>query len=74
MNLLVCTSPDELRRTMQALIEYYKHRRYHEAMGNPTPADVYYADDEKSCAGEQNRNNARSSGGCAIIWAVNAKP
>ena len=42
MNLLVYTSPEELRRTMQAFIEYYNHRRYHEAIGNVTPADVYY--------------------------------
>jgi hypothetical protein len=42
MNLLVSISPDELRRTMQAFIEYYKHRRYHEAIANVTPADVYY--------------------------------
>jgi RNA-directed DNA polymerase len=42
MNLLVYTSPDELRRTMQAFIDYYNHRRYHEAVGNVTPADVYY--------------------------------
>ena len=42
MNLLVYTSPDELRRTMQAFIDYYNHRRYHEAIGNVTPADVYY--------------------------------
>jgi transposase InsO family protein len=34
--------PDELRRTMQDFIEYYDHRRYHEAIGNVTPADVYY--------------------------------
>ncbi len=42
MNLLVYTSPDELRRTMQDFIAYYNHRRYHEAIGNVTPADVYY--------------------------------
>jgi putative transposase len=42
MNLLVYTSPDELRRTMQTFIDYYNHRRYHEAIGNVTPADVYY--------------------------------
>jgi transposase InsO family protein len=42
MNLLVYTSPDELRRTMREFIEYYNHRRYHEAIGNATPADVYY--------------------------------
>jgi RNA-directed DNA polymerase len=42
MNLLVYTSPDELRRTMRDFIAYYNHRRYHEAIGNVTPADVYY--------------------------------
>jgi putative transposase len=42
MNLLVYTSPDELRRTMQEFIDYYNYRRYHEAIGNVTPADVYY--------------------------------
>ncbi len=42
MNLLVYTSPDELRRTMQDFIEYYNHRRYHEAISNVTPADAYY--------------------------------
>jgi len=42
MNLLVYTSPDHLRRTMQDFIAYYNHRRYHEAIGNVTPADVYY--------------------------------
>jgi len=42
MNLLIYTSPDELRRTMQEFIDYYNHRRYHEAIGNVTPADVYY--------------------------------
>ena len=42
MNLLVYTSPDELCRTMQDFIEYYNYRRYHEAIGNVTPADVYY--------------------------------
>ncbi len=42
MNLLIYTSPDELRCSMQNFIEYYNHRRYHEALGNVTPADVYY--------------------------------
>jgi hypothetical protein len=42
MNLLVYTSPDEVRRTMQDFIEYYNDRRYYEAISNVTPADVYY--------------------------------
>ena len=47
MNLLVYTSPDELGRTMQDFIEYCNYRRYHEAIGNVTPADVYYGRREK---------------------------
>ena len=42
MNLLIYTSPEELRCTMLAFIDYYNHRRYHEAIGNVTPADAYY--------------------------------
>jgi RNA-directed DNA polymerase len=42
LNLLVYTSPDELRRAMAEFIEFYNQRRYHEGIGNVTPADVYY--------------------------------
>jgi putative transposase len=42
MNLLIYTSPEELRRTMQEFVVYYNYHRYHEAIGNVTPADVYY--------------------------------
>jgi RNA-directed DNA polymerase len=42
LNLLVFTSPEALRATMAEFIEFYNHRRYHEGIGNVTPADVYY--------------------------------
>ena len=47
MNLLIYTSPEELRRTMQEFIVYYNYHRYHEAVGNVTPADVYYGQREE---------------------------
>jgi transposase InsO family protein/transposase-like protein len=33
--------PSELREAIQAFIEYYNYRRYHEGLGNVTPYDVY---------------------------------
>jgi hypothetical protein len=50
MNLLVCTSLDELCRTMQDFIECHNYHRYHEAIGNVIPPDVYCGR-KKSCAG-----------------------
>ena len=42
VNLLVYTSPEQLRAAMAEFIEFYNHRRYHEGIGNVTPADVYF--------------------------------
>ncbi len=42
VNLLVYTSPESLRAAMADFIEFYNHRRYHEGIGNVTPADVYF--------------------------------
>jgi hypothetical protein len=39
---LVFTSPEALRAAMAEFIEFYKYQRYHEGIGNVTPADVYY--------------------------------
>jgi len=33
--------PSELKEAIQAFIEHYNYRRYHEGLGNITPYDVY---------------------------------
>jgi transposase InsO family protein len=42
VNLFVYHSPEALTEAMNEFVTYYNHRRYHEALGNVTPADVYY--------------------------------
>ena len=42
INQVPCDMPSELKEAIGNFVEYYNHRRYHEALGNVTPADVYY--------------------------------
>ena len=34
--------PGDLEAQIEAFIEHYNHRRYHESLNNVTPADVYF--------------------------------
>ena len=39
-------SPDDLRGQIEAFVEYYNYRRYHESLDNVTQADVYTGRDQ----------------------------
>jgi transposase InsO family protein len=41
LSLIPYEMPDELREAIEAFIEYYNYRRYHEGLGDVTPYDVY---------------------------------
>jgi putative transposase len=34
--------PGDLEQQIEAFVDYYNNRRYHESLGNLTPADVYH--------------------------------
>ena len=41
LNLVLYRNPKELEETLEQFVRWYNHQRYHEALGNLRPADVY---------------------------------
>jgi putative transposase len=42
VKLVVHETPSVLEKAVAAFVDYYNHHRYHEGIGNVTPADAYY--------------------------------
>jgi putative transposase len=38
-------SPEDLTRSVNEFVEHYNYKRYHESLGNITPADVNFGKD-----------------------------
>jgi transposase InsO family protein len=45
VNLNVYDSPWQLKRAINRFYRFYNYKRYHESLGNVTPADVYFGRD-----------------------------
>ena len=60
--------PGDLEAKIDAFVDHYNHRRYHESLSNLIPADVYFGPPKPSCWNEKGSNETQSE-----IAACNTK-
>ena len=54
---------------MAEFIEFYNYHRYHEGIGNVTPADVYFGRREEIRKRRKEQNRKPWTAGSSTIWA-----
>ena len=47
LNLVLYKNPNQLQEALEQFVRWYNHQRYHEALGNLRPIDVYKVRGEK---------------------------
>lgn len=62
--------PWELEQAIEAFVEYYNHERYHEALDNLKPADVYSGRVEEVFREERksNRKHFKAASNSTYKW------
>ena len=63
--------PGDLEASIGAFVERYNHHRYHESLGNLTPADVYFCRDRAII---ERRRKIKKQTFENDAWRTNAKP